>query len=41
VLREFEAFAGEAIEVWRRGVAAVEGDVGPAEVVGDDKDNVG
>ena len=41
VLREFEPFAGQLIEVWRGSIAAVESNVRPAEIISDDEDDVG
>jgi hypothetical protein len=41
VLRKFQALAGEAVEVRRGGVATVEGDIGPAEIVGQDENDIG
>ena len=41
VVGEFDAFGCEFVEVGGGGVAAVEGYVGPTEVIGDDEDDVG
>ena len=37
---EFDALTCEPVEIRRRGIASVKSHVRPAEVVGDDKDNV-
>mgnify|MGYP003406879700 CR=1 FL=1 len=41
MLGEFDAVSPESVQMGRRGIAAVKGQVRPAEVVGDDEDDVG